>query len=336
MTARKSPDRELQDFEFDVCLSFAGEDRQYVEEVAEICSARGIRLFYDKYETVNLWGKDLYEHLDYIYRHCARYCVLFVSKQYAEKLWTNHERKSAQARAFKENVEYILPARFDDTEIPGLRDTVGYLDLRYTTTKELAVNIVKKVGMRQRRDYFPPNPGVLFKNQKIRSAKKRERLYWKAHEFYDAFKRMTREERHLVCNIFLDGCHGDLPRSTHVYVDLVRRSTGFSLAKIRKLLSGLRPLGFTSVIKPSEHEENPEHLGSSMMVYLEYHTPTDIESPSTELAMDIIFSALHGGPEVAPDGCPSCAYEQLLQADFSQLSTQMSIRALEEGVHHHA
>lgn len=35
--------------EFDVFLSFAGEDRGYFEEVAEILKAQGVRLFYDRF-----------------------------------------------------------------------------------------------------------------------------------------------------------------------------------------------------------------------------------------------------------------------------------------------
>jgi hypothetical protein len=66
-----------------------------------------------------LWGKDLYEHLDWIYQKAARYCVLFASEAYANKVWTTHERRSAQARALQSNQEYVLPVRFDDTEIPG-------------------------------------------------------------------------------------------------------------------------------------------------------------------------------------------------------------------------
>src|SRR5689334_15561742 len=55
-------------FEYDVCLSFAGEQREYVEDVAARLRASGVRVFYDDYEKASLWGKDLYEHLDWIYR----------------------------------------------------------------------------------------------------------------------------------------------------------------------------------------------------------------------------------------------------------------------------
>jgi len=59
--------------DFDVALSFAGEDRAYVEEVASVLREMGLRVFYDKYETVSLWGKDLYTHLREIYFSRARY-----------------------------------------------------------------------------------------------------------------------------------------------------------------------------------------------------------------------------------------------------------------------
>jgi hypothetical protein len=136
------PDSEVR---YDVALSFAGEDRKYVEETAEVLRSRGVRTFYDKYEVVPLWGKNLYTHLDEIYRRQAKYTVMFISRHYANKVWTNRERESAQARAFEESREYILPARFDDTSIPGLLPTVGHVDLRTITPSELADLIIQKL-----------------------------------------------------------------------------------------------------------------------------------------------------------------------------------------------
>lgn len=140
-----SPDEEEH---YDVVLSFAGEDREYVESVAKHLVETDINFFYDKYETVTLWGKDLYEHLAKVYGESARYCVMFISENYKNKLWTTHERRSAFSKAFKEKEEYILPARFDDTEIEGLRDTVGYIDLTEYDPEEFAGLILAKLGKR--------------------------------------------------------------------------------------------------------------------------------------------------------------------------------------------
>jgi len=131
---------------YEVVLSFAGEDRQYVEGLAEYLRNNNVKVFYDKYEEVTLWGKDLAEHLDKVYRGSARYCVMFISKNYADKVWTTHERRSALAKAIEEKVEYILPARFDDTEIPGIRPTIGYVDLSKKTPDDLGEMILKKLG----------------------------------------------------------------------------------------------------------------------------------------------------------------------------------------------
>jgi len=137
---------------YDICLSFAGEDRPYVEKVASALRDKGISVFFDQYEEEDLWGKDLYQHLDYVYQHMALFCIVFISKYYAEKLWTKHELKSAQARAFRENSEYILPARFDSTKIPGLPDTICYLDLRILSPEKFAQKIITKLERTKQKD----------------------------------------------------------------------------------------------------------------------------------------------------------------------------------------
>ena len=133
------------EYEYDVCLSFAGEDRSYVEMIAGGLKVAGLRVFYDADEVVKLWGKDLAEHFDHVYRKASRFCVMFVSAAYAEKSWTRHERRSALSRAVDEEAEYILPARFDDTELDGLRPTVGFVDLREFAPETVVTMLVEKV-----------------------------------------------------------------------------------------------------------------------------------------------------------------------------------------------
>jgi len=130
----------------DVCLSFAGEQREFVQEVAGGLREAGVRVFYDEYEKAKLWGQNLYTYLEQIYRKSARYCVIFASSEYKRKLWPSHELRMAQSRAFTGCEAYILPARFDDTEIPGIPPTIGYIDLRTTSPRELVKLIVEKIA----------------------------------------------------------------------------------------------------------------------------------------------------------------------------------------------
>ena len=136
----------MKEKQYDVALSFAGEDRHYAEQLAGLLRLGGYLVFYDKYEQAELWGKDLYVHLSSVYKDQARYCVIFLSKYYAQKLWAKHELQNAQARAFQENQEYILPIRIDDTEIPGILPTVGYLDLAPTNIEEIYQALVEKLS----------------------------------------------------------------------------------------------------------------------------------------------------------------------------------------------
>jgi len=130
---------------YDIALSFAGEDREIAEQIANLLQNRGIKVFYDKFEQATLWGKNLYDYLEDIYTNRARYCVILISSSYAQEAWTRHERRSAQARAFQEYGEYILPVRLDDTSIPGLPETVAYVDYRNLSIEKIVDLIIEKL-----------------------------------------------------------------------------------------------------------------------------------------------------------------------------------------------
>ena len=147
-----------RNFDYDVALSFAGEDRNYVEQVANYLTEHNIKIFYDRYEMVHSWGMNLFEHLHDIYRNKARYCVIFISKDYERKVWPTHELRSAQERAIHESDVYILPARFDDTNLPGIQSTISYIDLRKITPEEFANIIIQKVTSTNTPQPDPQNP----------------------------------------------------------------------------------------------------------------------------------------------------------------------------------
>jgi hypothetical protein len=141
-------EKEMIIMQYDVALSFAGEDREFVHAVYVELSNQNISVFYDFDEdiTIDLWGKELIEELDEIYRKRSKCVVIFVSESYAKKIWTKLERRSSLAKALNEQKEYVLPARFDDTELPGLLPTVAFLDLKQETPQSFAQKIIRKLG----------------------------------------------------------------------------------------------------------------------------------------------------------------------------------------------
>ncbi|MEG3180658.1 toll/interleukin-1 receptor domain-containing protein [Sphingomonas sp. LT1P40] len=156
-------DRETRSFQ--VALSFAGEQRAYVRNVATALAARHISVFYDEFESNALWGKDGAEHFHQIYSRASQYVVMFISADYVQKAWTRQERRSAISRQMKDDAEYILPVRFDHTEVPGLPDTLQYLLADRFTPAELALEIAKKIGVRptigKASDVPPPASGSM-------------------------------------------------------------------------------------------------------------------------------------------------------------------------------
>ena len=141
-TTRTLPEK--LEHKYDFCLSFAGEDRKYAERLYDLLTQAGARVFYDFAEEHVLWGKDLYTHLQDVYQNQSRYCVMFTSKHYVQKAWTNVEREAAQARSFRQP-EYILPIKLDNTPVPGLLETKGIVDIRRRSLEKIAQTAIKKL-----------------------------------------------------------------------------------------------------------------------------------------------------------------------------------------------
>lgn len=304
--------RRTRRFDYDVCLSFAGEDRSYVHKVADAVREHGVRVFFDEYEQVGMWGKDLYTHLDDVYQHLARYCVLFISKHYADRVWTTHERRSAQARALRENREYILPAKFDDTDLAGLPSTIAYISLRKITPAKFAEMILQKIRFSRdepRQEYWPQNLDKLFEALGARTEQRREEIFGQAYWFFQALRRMEADERRAVLTVFVNTCPEELPENVHMSVDLLRRITGFSVDRLKRVLSGISSLGF--------HAQFGRHNGEDAdeIVRLDFFSlSTESGGPATDVAERAV--------DIAREGyCEEHAMETLMRLDFSNLSS---------------
>jgi hypothetical protein len=72
---------------------------------------------------------------------------MFISKEYVAKEWPQHERRAALSRAIKEDGDYVLPVRFDNTAVPGLTDTLQYVKAEDYDPVALATLISTKIGI---------------------------------------------------------------------------------------------------------------------------------------------------------------------------------------------
>lgn len=301
--------------EFDVALSFAGEDRAYVDKVANYLMEMGYKPFYDQNETVTLWGKDLYEHLSNVYSKQARYTVVFISKYYAKKNWTNHERKSAQARAFSENQEYLLPARFDKTEIPGIHPTTGYIDLSKIKPAAFANLIKEKLGPIRRKNFFPREIDRLLDVMEIKKKSEIMRVTKASYMLFRSFALLTEEERFILMTAATHGCPEGPPDNVHIEMPYLERILQKSESEIIEALGRIESLGFEFELeKPKKKKNKFSDIGhAATILKIRFYDQTNYNNSSD--VFDGVFKCF------IKDLCPHCVVDNTVDNNFSILSS---------------
>jgi hypothetical protein len=131
---------------YDLAISFAGEQRGLAESLAQRLDASGYSIFYDRFESAELWGTDLSLKLAAVYGTEARYCLVIVSIDYLKKPWTNFERQNAISRFMQERTAYLLCLRTDEAELPGLPPVIGYVELSHVGEDGVYELLLRKLG----------------------------------------------------------------------------------------------------------------------------------------------------------------------------------------------
>ena len=125
---------------FRVALSFPGECRSYVAEVAkelEICLGKG-SVFYDVYYEPELARPNLDMLLQRIYHDNSELVAVFLSKDYASKEWCGLEWRAIRDLIKKKNDHQIMLLRLGEFELGGLFGIDGYLDLSQRSPSDCA------------------------------------------------------------------------------------------------------------------------------------------------------------------------------------------------------
>jgi hypothetical protein len=132
--------------QFDFALSFAGEDREVAEALAQYLKASGARVFYDHFFRSHLLGKKLGDEWHRIYGKGTRFFVPLISRHYAKKYFPLSEFWVAKEEASRRTSEFILPIRLDGTLFPGLDADICYVDAREQSMDAIARVLLDKLG----------------------------------------------------------------------------------------------------------------------------------------------------------------------------------------------
>lgn len=110
-------------FEFDIAISFAGENRPLAEKISEMLRSLDVTVFYDQDYEAKYLGKDWTKEFARIFGEASRYVVCLLDKHHAEKQWPTFERDHFIPRV---PTETVIPIFLDETRFLGIpRNIVG-------------------------------------------------------------------------------------------------------------------------------------------------------------------------------------------------------------------
>jgi hypothetical protein len=146
----------LDDITFDVALSFAGEQRRYAAEVAEVLRHElgPDKVFYDLDYRAQLARPNLDVILQSIYRRRATLVVALLSKDYASKQWAGLEMRAIRDLVKHQGGDKVMFVRLDDAEVPGILSIDGHLDAAALHPRATAEFILQRLGARKNAPAF--------------------------------------------------------------------------------------------------------------------------------------------------------------------------------------
>jgi len=114
---------------YNVAVSYASEQRPYVERFVKRLQVLKLQVYYDRNEQAHMVGKILDQELHKIYIQQSEHCVLFLSNSYIQKPVTRYESQIILSETlFKEGFMYIF--KFDDVTLPALNRNFVYSSVK--------------------------------------------------------------------------------------------------------------------------------------------------------------------------------------------------------------
>lgn len=132
---------------FRIALSFPGEHRAFVEQVAArlAISVGRERVLYDKYYEAEFARINLDTYLQQLYHEQSELIAVFLCADYERKEWCGLEWRAILDLIKRRQASTVMSLRFDDTEIPGLFSTDGYVSIGDRTPEDIANLILQRL-----------------------------------------------------------------------------------------------------------------------------------------------------------------------------------------------
>jgi TIR domain len=130
---------------YHVAISYASEDSAFARTLADYLRGRGLEIFFAEFSPERLLGEDLQLEFQKIFMTEAERAVIVVSKNYVNKVWPLTEFAAVRAAILvRQQQNYLIPIRLDDSTLPGLLPQIGYADGSVVTAAEIGATIIAK------------------------------------------------------------------------------------------------------------------------------------------------------------------------------------------------
>jgi hypothetical protein len=138
--------------EYDVALSFAGEDRVFARSLNDYLEDADLSVFFDETEAARILGEDLEAFFGPIYESEADYVVAVLGPKYGVKRWTRFESEAFRGRFEKGEVIFVWSRELPQTVWDKSRERGGF---DYDPTEPIdpqAQTLAAQVAARVERD----------------------------------------------------------------------------------------------------------------------------------------------------------------------------------------
>jgi hypothetical protein len=148
---------------YDIAVSFAGEQRAYVEQTVTAAKALGLTVFYDRDMTHQWWGRNFVTEQRRVYGQRTLHFVPFISTEYLAGQYPRDESSYAMLAAVRRGDDYILPVLVGDVAVPEevLHPHIGYLRAEDVTPEKLAIHMKAKVEYARTHGLRPRDFGTI-------------------------------------------------------------------------------------------------------------------------------------------------------------------------------
>lgn len=146
----------MNEFRYDVAVSYASEERPYVERVVRYLQMDGLKVFFAPDVQESLIGENMLEVFYPVYKRESMFVAAFVSEAYLKKDYTRQEADIALFRSKEEKRNCLIPIYFGKARLEALNRDINYLSADKQTENAVAYYIKEKVKKQKNSSGFGP------------------------------------------------------------------------------------------------------------------------------------------------------------------------------------